>query len=249
MNKFFLGKSQIITFMSLEILMMIRNKKPRQNFCQMIMVYIFLTIILFAGKIRLPFDPVSVNFFDNFLLSALSGVFIFLHGLFLLTWESSYFEGLNAGNFDVKSFFKAKYYLLLIGTLPFSLLTALILIFLGKKVLFSYASICIFNTGCSVFIIILYSLFNNERASLNRNIFFNDEGYGMWQYFFMIILIALPGIILHLLSLFMHKYFTIISLCCFGAFSFIFQKIWISAIMKIYSKRKYKILSRFNKTA
>ena len=159
--------NRIKAFLLLEVFMIARNKKPRQNFYQIVLIYLLLLFFLYVINQKSSISIYRADFFYSFLLTALSGIFIFLHGLFLLTWDSTYFEGLNINIFDVKSFFKAKYYLLFTSTILFFLLTLPPLLFIDKKLLLRFISVTIFNGGCSSFLIIFYSLFNNELSLIH----------------------------------------------------------------------------------
>ena len=233
-------------YIKLEINLIIRNKKPKENLYQIILIYLVMILMFMyinnnSNQIITSTSPILTIF-----MSIFCGVFIYLHGLFLLTWESTFFEGLNALNINMFSFLKSKFWLLLLSMVLLLFVTSMIFLFSYRNFLFPLFAVTFFNAGICIFLIIIYSLFNNERAELNKSIFLNNEGYGFWQYLFMMGLIALPTILILFLRLFFNPNNTYIILVLLGILSFLFSGYWFKTIHKIYIKRKYIILKKFN---
>lgn len=176
--------------MYLEINMIIRNKKPINNLFQIFFLYIFsIFVFIYLSKKGLNN---SLMFF--MIISLMSSSFILGHGIFLLTWESTYFYFFMTHNISLQSFFRAKHFLFIISAIMFSLINIPVMIIVKGNLLL-YGSFLVFNIGFLPLLVISVSFFNNERASLDKSVFFNYEGYGMWQYMLFILELMLPGII------------------------------------------------------
>jgi len=236
-----IGKSIVQSFYSylyLEFMMILRNKKPLNNLYQIFLLYIF-SIIAFIFTCRNPMNN-SLIFF--MIVSLMSSSFILGHGIFLLTWESTYFGFLMTRKISIRSFFRAKYYLFIFSALILSILNIPIILIVKSQVLV-YLSFLIFNVGIIPILIISISFFNNERASLDKGIFFNYEGYGLWQYILFILELMLPGLIYIGISRIWSINGAIFSIFSFGIIGIVIFNYYPTLF---FTKRKYKIILGFN---
>lgn len=232
-------------YIILELKMIFRNKKPQQNFYQIVTIYVIMVFML----LYINNSSVLSNFTSplfSVIISILCGIFMYLHGLFLLTWESTFFEGLNTLNINILSFLKAKFWLLLLSMITLLFTNTILLLIINVNLIYPLFAITSLNIGISSFLVIIYSLYNNERAELNKSIFLNHEGYGFWQYLFMMALIAFPTLIIMLLNSFFSYNYVYALLMFIGMFSLTLSKYWFRIILAIYIKRKYIILNKFN---
>jgi hypothetical protein len=225
-------------FILLELNMILRNRKPLNNLYQILLIYLFsiLVYIYFCNK------AINSSLAFYMILSLMSSSFILGHGLFLLTWESTYFNFIMTRKISIQSFFAAKYYLFLMSALILSIINIPIIIVVRGN-LFLYFSFLIFNIGMIPILLISVSFYNNERASLGKGVFFNYEGYGLWQYTIFVFEVMLPGIIyMGILSIW-SKYGALLILILSG---FIGMTIFILNPRLFFSFRKYRIIEGFN---
>ena len=226
-------------FLLLEVKMILRNKKSLHNLYQIILMYIFMIFLLFHAN-----HSISDNFLGKVLIiNMMSCLFMLAHGIYLLTWESTYFSFLITRKVSFHSFFKAKYSLFALSATFLSLINIPILIFV-KESLLMYFSFLIFNIGITALLVVSVSLFNNERASLDRGIFINYEGYGFWQYLVFIVEFLLPAFIYISISKIWSPDAAMIILIISGTIG-IFIISYSPALF--FLKRKYKIINGFNK--
>jgi hypothetical protein len=225
-------------FILLELNMILRNRKPLNNLYQILLIYLFsiLVYIYFSDKAINS----SLAFF--MILSLMSSSFILGHGLYLLTWESTYFNFIMTRKISIQSFFAAKYYLFIISAIILSLINIPTIIVVRGNILI-YLSFLIFNIGMIPIILISISFYNNERASLGKGVFFNYEGYGLWQYTVFIFEVMLPGIIYISILKIWSIYGALLILLLLG-----FLGITISILNPrlFFSLRKYHIVEGFN---
>ena len=227
------------TFLLLEVKMILRNKKPLHNLYQTILMYISVILLLLHLN-----NSISVPMFFNVLIvNMMSSMFILAHGIYLLTWESTYFSFLVTRKVSFHSFFKAKYSLFALSAAVLSLINIPILIFV-KESLLLYLSFLVFNIGITALLVVSASLFNNERASLDRGIFINFEGYGFWQYLVFIVELMLPTFIYLSISKAWNPNAAMIIIFVFGIIGIIILSYSPSLF---FLERKYKIINGFNK--
>ena len=224
--------------------MLLRNKKSINNLGQIIILYIF-SLLIFILKAKTSFRE-SIFYF--IILSLMSGAFIVGHGVYLLTWESTYFNSLITKTVSLKQFFRSKFWLFSFSALFFTIFNILLLIVSdNSSFIFLYLSFLFFNVGIISPVVILVSLFNNERAALDKGIFFNYEGYGAWQYLMLFLELSIPGILYFIFSYLVSTMGAIIIIGLLGIIGIILTNFLNSLIIKLFNKRKYLIIDGFNK--
>lgn len=223
-------------FIILEIRMLLRNKKPKNNLFQIILGYVFLLLILFFTTKKSNNTLIIYSF--------LSAVFMFGHGIYLLTWESTYFDGLITKKINIKTYLLSKYHLFLYSSIIISLITILFSFLIEfDRILF--LSFALFNIGVTSLSVIYFATFNNDRSYLNKSLFFNYEGYGIWQYLLFIFEISLPVIIYKILIIPFDELTAKLIISSLGIVFIFSNKFWINLIAKSFKNRKYKILSSY----
>jgi hypothetical protein len=231
-------KSVIPVLISLELKLIVRNRKALNNFIQIIIIYLTLAVYYYFFSQTIP----ETSLLKLMIISLLSSIFILGHGLYLLTWESTYFGFLMTRKLSMNSFFLAKFFLFSLSGIILSIIS-IPLILLSKGNLFQYLSFLIFNVGVLPLIVVSVSFFNNERASLDKGIFFNYEGYGLWQYFVFLFEIMLPGLVFILLNIFWTDTYAYLLITIIGFFGII---IFLRKPILFFNHRKYKIIQGFN---
>jgi hypothetical protein len=228
----------ITTLMSLELKLIIRNRKALNNFFQIIIIYISIALYYYFLN-----QKISEFLLPNLMIiSLLSSVFILGHGMYLLTWESTYFGFLMTRKLSMNLFFLAKFFLFFFSSILFSIIS-IPLILLSKGNIFQYLTFLIFNVGVLPLIVVSVSFFNNERASLDKGIFFNYEGYGLWQYFVFIFEVMLPGLFYIFINIFWTDLYTRFVIAILGLLGMV---IFLMKPKLFFESRKYKIIHGFN---
>jgi hypothetical protein len=228
-----------LVFLSLELKMLRRNKKPLNNLLQIILVYIFSVgafffILKHSLVNTLPFLMI---------ISLMSSSYILGYGVYFLTWESTYFSFFMTRPILLQTFFLAKFITFIFSVIFLTLINIPLLIWLNGDFLL-YFSFLIFNLGILPIIIASISFLNNERASLSKGIFFNYEGYGLWQYLIFLFEVLLPGIIYLWISKFRSMQFACIVLVSIGILGVIY---FIKNPILFFKSRKYRIIYGFNR--
>jgi hypothetical protein len=233
--------NSILDYLTLEIKMLLRNKKPLNNLFQIVVMYIFSLLVYTYFQLK----PSSLNntFTFYIIVSLLSSSFIVGHGIFMLTWESTYFCFFMTRIISLRSFFQAQYILFLLSAIFLSIINVPVILIIGGDLLM-YFSFFVFNIGVLPLIITAVSLFNNERASLNKGVFFNYEGYGLWQYIVFTFELSLPGIIYLSLEKAISNLYISLVLILFGIIGIV---LIVNYPTLFFVSRKYKIINGYYK--
>lgn len=235
----FTNRNSISNYIVLEFLLIVRNKKPLNNLYQILVLYIS-SIFLYSYSANSGLD----NSFLHYLTLNLMGCsFLLGHGIYLLTWESTYFAFLMSNKITLKSFFKAKFLLFFYSIVILSIINIPIIIITGGNIII-YMSFMLFNIGIMPLIILSISFYNNERASLDRGIYLNYEGYGMWQYLLFVLELLLPVLLYQNLNKLMTPFYSLLILSLIGIIGIIF---FVINPCLFFNKRKYLIINGFNK--
>jgi hypothetical protein len=227
-------------FISLELKLIARNKRPRTlAFMAFFFAFYFIFILLktSANKETLPFVIFSVF---------MSSPFLLMHGQFMFNWESSYFDFLMSKNISLKTYLKAKYYLFLASS-AFIILIIGTILFVQNYNYLLFLSVGLFTIGFYAFLMFLMATYNKSRIDLNKSAFLNYEGTSAIQFLFVFVAILIPVVLFY-----SFKFFVGISVTCFimsaiGLLFILAHKKWIAIVADEFMKRKYVNLDGFRK--
>jgi len=237
-SKATLFNSNIILYALLEIKLITRNKRLK-GFLIIAIGFLFLFYYTLQNKQ----NGIYISFIMYIILS---GIFGYIFSQYLFSWESSYFEFILSTKFNLLMYLKSKY-IIYISFGFFVFLFYLPLIIQKKIDLHFFLTALFYNSCIGYFILFFMATFNRSRIDLNRNIFFNLQGYNGPQVIAIIVIIFLPFLMLLLLNTLMNvtQSLLIINLLCL--FSLIFQKKWFKIILNQLLNRKYINLEGYRK--
>lgn len=152
-----------------DIKLMLRNKRPR-------MLMVLSVIFLFYGYIFFKPENFKANNLGIMLLGALviTGMFMVSFGQFLFAWQSSHFDGLMAGNINVKAYIKGKLFLL-VSFSTISYLVCLLYGFLNWKLIPIITSAWLFNVGIHSILTSFIGTRNYKGLDLSKGSAFNYQ--------------------------------------------------------------------------
>lgn len=229
-------------YMSLEITLLLRNKRPRQT---LILVPLFLVYFFFMS---LNDKGIWSPFFLMVLATMLTGFGAVSYGQLMFSWESSYFDGIIARKNNFITYLKAKYFLLSGLTTVVFIPVVIFFSVTGQIDVFFLFSILLFTIGVSSFIIMFIGTFNDGRINLGEGTFMNYQGVKGSQFLLSFIFIMLPIGIYSLFRFLFNETAGVIAIALPGLVFIIFHKWWITAIIaRRFYARKYKTLEGFRK--
>lgn len=229
---------EIGRFISLEIKLIWRNKRPRTAF--------FTALFFSYYGIFFVINPSIKN--DNMYLFAAiftTGGFIINYGQYLFAWESSYWDRLLTAKFATTEFLKAKYYLFVIMAI-FTLILSSPMAYFGQKMIISILAMFCYNIGINAFVVMFAATFNKKRIQLSQGNATNMQGMGAAQWLLSIPMFLLPTLIAApFVFLSDYQYASHIALAVTGLLGFAVHPLWLKIIANRLKINHYEMAEGF----
>jgi hypothetical protein len=226
------------TIMALEFKLYLRNNRAK------IRLYM-APIILLYGLIIYP-DAIN-HHQDGLLMFAgviLTGGMMLNYCIYSFGFESNYFDGLLTKNIDFNQYIRVKYYIaVLISTIFY--IVSCSYVYYGFKILLINTAMYFYNIGILAFILLYFATFNKKRIELSRGGMMNYQGMGAANWLATIPAFILPFLIYALFRLLCYPDWGI---ACTGVLGFIgifFNKFFLRLITNGFYKRKYVMAHYF----
>jgi hypothetical protein len=242
--KFLTGFGDIGKFISLDIKLMLRNKRARLSLW---MPFLFV----FYGLFFYPTGHYSGgNIFSDFMLMFvgifISGFFIMSYGIMTFCYESRHFGLILTNKLDMFTYLKARYYFMLIMTIPVYLLSVFY-IFFGTKIFIVNSIMFLFNIGFTAFFFLFLSTFNKIKFDLGAG-YMSMQGKGSNQLLAVFILMIIVLLIFVPTRMIINKDAGFIIMGILGILGFIFHNQIIMLLLKQFFTRKYTMAEGFRQT-
>ena len=223
----------------LELLLLWRNRRPRHYLFVSVLFSTMYLILMMAAK----------SSFDGRSLDALiglfaSGGFVLNYGQLMFSWDSTYFDGILARNFPIRTLIRAKIVLLQISCLVFFLLSIPLFLWFRPELLPLHVAFLIYNAGITTILIMELASRNHQAVDIEKSgSFFNYEGFSArhWLWF---IPTALPPV-LFMVVMSAQVGLALLILAGLGGASLLASEFWIRVFEKGLTSRKYKMAHGF----
>lgn len=229
-------------FISLEMRMIWRNKRPKNVF---LMSVIFLLYGLLIYK-DFRNEPAP-----NFILVLggifMTGIFTMSYGQFFPAWHSRYFSYLMAQNIKMKEFLQSVFMLLTTITGIFYLLS-LGYVFITPKVIWVHFVVALYNIGVNNYFILYMGLFSSKPIDLDRSAFFNYQGMGAQQFLIAFPMLLGPLAFFGLLSWGLGSMAAFVIIGLISLTGIILQPLIINKFAVAYLNKKHKLIANYKKT-
>lgn len=224
--------------MRLEIKLLLRNKRPKST------LY-FLPVFLFYGLMIYP-DIQGKEMLGMliFIGTFMTGPILIIYGQFLLSWESSYFDGILVHISDFHQYFRAKYYILVGATLAAYILT-IPYVYFGTKILLINTAAMLFNVGVGPAFILMMSTNNKKRLDITQRAAFNYQGVSFTQYLMSFPVMVMPLLVYLPFWAFGNPTAGIVAIGVAGIIAFAFSNGFINMAVRRFLNRKYLIAEGF----
>jgi hypothetical protein len=223
----------------LDIKMILRNKRPRS--VAMITLMFLLYGFIFYNKQYIQKGQWGFLLFGAIFIT---GMFIINYGQFLFAWQSAHFDGLMAGNLNVKTYIKSKF-VLFTAVCTVALLISSFYGLMNWKILLVQLAAYLYNIGINSVISVYFATYSYKSIDIGKGAAFNYQGMGAEKWLYSIVVLLIPFIIYWPLEFFFNTWTGIIVLAVLGLICFLLQDWWIDLLTKEFFKRKYKILGGF----
>jgi hypothetical protein len=159
-------------------------------------------------------------------------------------YESSFFDGLLTKNIDFSQYIRAKYYIAVLISTIFYILTIPYL-FYGIKILLINTAMYFYNIGILSFLLLYIATFNKKRIDLSRGGAFNYQGIGASNYLAIIPAFILPFLIYLPFKYMGHRYWGIAFTGLLGITGLFLSGYFIRLITWSFHRRKYIMAASF----
>jgi hypothetical protein len=231
---------EIGKYISLDIKMIGRNKRPKTLALMSIIIVVYFGFLMVTA---MKYQPAFVTVIFAVFMSC---PFMLMHGQFMFNWESTYFDSLMTKNIAFKTYLKAMYYLYFAASIITITLTAIFMFFTNKDI-FQFVSIGLFTLGFYAFVMFYLSIFNKSRIDLNKSAYFNYQGSGISQFILVLIGLLFPLLLKYIFDKLIGQSFTNYILCGIGLAFIVMHDRWIGLVSDAFLKRKYINLEGYRK--
>ncbi len=233
------GRGIIGEYMKLELSMILRNKRTRQNTYYSIFFAVYALLFMFFNEISLDSIYVTQTVF-----LIVTGIFALFHGQFLLSWESSFSDFIHTYNIALSDFLKANFYLFVISNFLSGIIFLPVVIIM-KTDIYLYISILVFNAGVTNFLIIYNSVLNSGKIDLTRKAYMNWQGTSLNQFLLIIAIVTVPSGISFIIRKLLPGFSIYPALIFAGVIVVVFHNKWIDLATIKLRKRKYSNLENY----
>lgn len=225
-----------------EVLLILRNKRPRGVILSYFLVPIYLA---YAMRDSLVGDNAISAVIFFLLFFTVSGLAI-QYGYLGLSWESRHFDILMIRS-NIRQMVLAKIKLLtafnLIAT-GVALILAIIDLSFVPKVL----AITLFQLSIGTYLILYLMSYNNKGIDVNKSSFFNYQGVSAVQMFGPLIIIAIPTILYFILELLIGELPSYMLIGGMGMVGIIFKEKLIKNIEVKWASKRYQLIHNYRKS-
>jgi hypothetical protein len=226
------------SIISVEFKLYLRNKRTKT------MLYLAPVFLLYG----LMFYPQGIYMHqEQFLMFVgvfMTGGMMLNYANYAFGYESSFFDGLLTKNIDFSQYIRAKYYIAVLISTIFYILTIPYL-FYGIKILLINTAMYFYNIGILSFLLLYIATFNKKRIDLSRGGAFNYQGIGASNYLAIIPAFILPFLIYLPFKYMGHRYWGIAFTGLLGITGLFLSGYFIRLITRSFHRRKYIMAASF----
>jgi hypothetical protein len=224
--------------LSLEVKMIIRNKRPRTS--AMMSVLLLLYGLLIYKDYNEEFPEAMIVFGGMFM----TGIFSMTYGQFFPAWHSRYYPFLMAQNVKMKQVLQSAFFLMAATNLVFYLLS-LGYMFITPKVLYIHLSVMLYNVGVNSFVIFALGLNSRKSIELDSRAMFNYQGMGATQWLIAFPILFGPMAVYGIIAVIFGNVVAYFVLGSLGLIGVILHPRLINYFTRQYLKRKHKMIAAY----
>lgn len=229
---------EIGQLMQLEIKLFLRNKRPKSTLI-FIPIFLLYGFMFYPQKIYLEMTGMLI-----FVGLFMTGPILMMYGQYILSWESSYFDGILTSIGDFNRYFRAKYYIMA-GTTVAAFIVTLPYVYFGTQILMINLACALFNIGISPYIVLFLSSNNKKRLDLSQGSAFNYQGVSGTQFILSIPIFVVPLLIYLPFWAFGNPEAGIAAIGITGLAGIGFNKVLMNVVVQRFERRKYIIADGF----
>jgi hypothetical protein len=242
--RFLSGFGEIGGLISLDLKLMMRNKRARVSLW-MPGLFVFYGLMVYPRGQFNSGDSIP-DFFLMFAGLFITGFYIMSYGLTAFCYESKHFGFILTNKIDMFTYLKAKYYFMLMFTVPLYLVS-LGYIYFGNKIFVVNSIMFLFNIGVTSFFFLFLSTYNKMKFDLDAGLM-SMQGKGSNQFVAVFLLILLLLIFSIPLRLLLGNDAALIAMGLVGIAGFVFHDLILKILVKQFFRKKYVMAEGFRQT-
>ncbi|MBC7851699.1 MAG: hypothetical protein H7Y31_18290 [Chitinophagaceae bacterium] len=225
--------------MAIDIKLLFRNKRARS-------ILLMTVVFLFYGFIFYKQTYLDKGMWGILLVGGifLTGLFVVNYGQFLFAWQSGHFDGMMAGNLDIRTYIKSKFVLFTSVCTAILFITSLYGLLDWRLLLVQLAGY-LYNVGIHTVIAVYFATHSYKGIDISKKAAFNYQGIGASQWIYTLVIFLIPMIIYLPLSIIFNSWIAMIILSVLGLISLLLQDWWVDVLTKQFILRKHRILEGF----
>lgn len=227
-------------WISLELKLILRNKRPR-SFVLLSALLLLYGLIFYRGD-----EVQKMPGFALFVGMFITGAFMINYGQLLYSWQGGHFDFTFTRPISVRQFIESKYWLLCAATLvAFAL--SLPYGYFGWHIILAHLVMMIFNMGINVFIIMNMAMWGPQKIDLKKGSTFNYEGVGAAQWIMAIPILLAPYVIYVPFKFIFSTQVGLLAVGVTGLIGIALRPYLITLTTKRFTNKKYEIAAGFRK--
>lgn len=224
--------------LSLEIKMIVRNKRPK-NTALMSLLFIFYGLIIYRD-----YDAGAPEFILVLGGMFMTGVFGMMYGQFFPAWHSRYYPLLMAQNVKMKQILQSAYFLMAVTNVVFYLLS-LGYMFIAPKVWYIHFVVMLYNIGVNSWVLLALGLNSRKSIDLDQKAMFNYQGMSATNWLITFPVLFGPLILYGLLAWAFGNVTAYVVLAVLGILGIVFHPRLLDYFTKGYLKRKHRMIAGY----
>jgi hypothetical protein len=227
-------------WISLELKLILRNKRPRT-------FVVLSALLLLYGLIFYNGDEVQkMPGFGLFVGMFITGAFMINYGQLLYSWQGGHFDFTFTRPISVRQFIESKYWLLSAATLA-AFVLSLPYAYFGWQIILAHLVMMLFNMGINVFIIMNMAMWGPQKIDLKKGSTFNYEGVGAAQWIMAFPIMLAPYVIYLPFKLIFSTQVGMLAVGAAGLIGIALRPFLITITTKRFTDKKYEIAAGFRK--
>lgn len=222
-------------FISLEVRMILRNKRPRTQ---------FLITVLFLAYGFLIYKPGQEGIPEGMLILGgllMTGMFSISIGQFFPAWHSRYFSMLMTQNFRMKQFLQSFYYMNVVVSFIYFLVT-LGYGLIDSRIFYFNAALFFYHVGVNLNLIFLFGLYSKKAVDLEGSAMFNYQGVGASQFLISLPMIVGPIILFYAFKVLAGSIGALVVIGLMGIAGVLLQPHLMNYFEQAYKKQKHRLI-------
>jgi hypothetical protein len=242
--KFLTGFGDVGTFISLDLKLMLRNKRARISLW-MPFLFVFYGLFFYPSG-HYGAEKGFPDFLLMFVGTFITGFFILSYGMMTFCYESRHFGLILTNKIDMFTYLKSRYYFMLMMSIPAYLLS-IFYIYYGSRIFVVNSIMFLFNIGFTAFFFLFLATFNKLKFDLSAG-YMSLQGKGTNQFFAVFVLAVVVLIIFIPFRLIFNRDVAIIAMGLIGILGFIFHNQILKLLLKQFYRRRYIMSEGFRQT-